>query len=287
VTSRKLSSAFITLLPCCGFAQHGAGTLIQARATQVQGRLTSIFGPAVLNQKLFPGDGVRTLKRGFADIRFTDTSEIRLNERSDMVIEDSATMRRYALAEGAIWVRVAKGVRTVVRTPVGTATARGTVFTISADGTLAVLEGTVQFDAGAGMALVHAGQSVKFSPHLGSITGVNDPYTVVQPDTGFTSNGWFDHPGSMNYLEPSNVTVVEDMTREYSLYGDDTLGGFATGVDVAEGSAALFGSYKLGQELFRGSPPRGPLPVPEPPLVLLLTPGIFAVGLRFKRKFRA
>lgn len=279
VRFETLCIAAFVLMPGLASADHGVGTLIKLRATEVQGRLAQIFAPAAPNQKLFAGDGVRTLRRGFADIKFADSSEIRLNERTDMVIEDSNTMRRYALAEGAIWVRVAKGVRTVVRTPVGTATARGTVFTMTADGVLTVLEGTVQFDAGSGTMMVHAGESIKFSPQQNTFTPANDTFTMVDPATGLTSNGWFDNLGSTPYLDPNGVPEIDTLTREYVLYGDDTVGGFATPLEVLEGGAIFGTAIEASAHLFPG-----PRPVPEPPLWLLVLPGASAIGLRLRKR---
>ncbi len=217
-------SRFLPILllaaPVIASAQHGVGMLVRVRAAEVQSHLTNVFVPAALKQRVSAGDGVRTLRRGFADILFTDSSEIRLNERSDLVVEDSYTMRRYALSEGAIWVRVVKGERTVVRTPVGTATARGTVFTIDAQGTLSVLEGTVQYDAGGQTTLVHAGETVTYSPQTNAFTPTTSQYTIVQADTGLTSNGWFDNPGPDGY-QLLNLAPIDQMSRQFQLGGGD------------------------------------------------------------------
>jgi hypothetical protein len=255
------------------------------RATEVQNHTSSLFEPALLHQQVFAGDGVRTLRRGFADILFADSSEIRLNERSDLVVEDSYTMRRYALAEGAIWVRVARGVRTVVRTPVGTATARGTVFTIDAHGTLTVLEGTVDFEVDGATAQVHAGQTATFSPESGTFNLMQSPYTIIDPESGLTSNGWFDHPGEDGY-EALDLSAVDQGSRQYILEGDQTpKGGVASPVDILTGVGVLAGA---GAMLGSNGPARNNEPVPEPGVVPAMAVGFGGLGLasglkRFRR----
>ena len=277
--------------PLIAFADHGAGRLLAARATQIQSHLSTLYGPAVLNQPLYAGDGVRTMRRGYADIKFADSSEIRLNERTDLVIEDSNTMRRYALAEGAMWVRVAKGVRTVVRTPVGTATARGTVFVVSANGTLTVLEGTVEFQVGGQTTLVHAGQSVTFSPQTQTFTNVQDPYTVVQPDTGFTSNGWFDHPGDTLFTEAGDTTYLGYGTRDYYDIGDEDgglAGGIATPLETVAGFAAMAGGVEAGSQFFLLTERPGHFgqPAPEPGIPLALSAGLGLFAIRRRKRSR-
>jgi len=233
---------------------------------------------------VFAGDGIRTLRRGFADILFSDTSEIRLNERSDLVLEDSNTMRRYALTEGAIWVRVAKGERTVVRTPVGTATARGTVFTISANGVLTVLEGSVQFDVGGSTTIVHAGQTATFDPQANTFNTAQTNFDITQPNTGYTDNGWFDHPGGNPY-ETVDLSPVDGATRQYALFGDATpAGGAVTGTDLLSGLGALAGAGAIiGADGSRGALAQ---PLPEPGVVPGLLVGIGGLAFFTRRRRR-
>jgi hypothetical protein len=285
----KFTVVMVAAVPIAAFADHGAGRVTEERATQIQSRFQTAYGPAHPNQAVFAGDGVRTLRRGFADIRFADSSEIRLNERTDLVIEDSNTMRRYALSEGAMWVRVAKGVRTVVRTPVGTATARGTVFVINAEGVLTVLEGTVEFEVNGVVTSVHAGQSVTFSPKTGTFTNVPDPYTVVQMNTGLTSNGWFDYPGDMTFTSPGDMAYLDSGAHEY--YPEETdldgagVDGYASPFEVLAGLGGLAGGALLANGVFFPSVKHSPTIVPEPALPMAI--GIGSAVFAFRRRRRA
>jgi hypothetical protein len=102
---------------------------------------------ATQNQTVTDQQGIRTLKRSMAEITFTDKSILRINERTDMVVQQTNNLRNIKLKEGAVWIKVAKGSKTTVQTPTTTATAKGTIFivTVKADGStqVTVLEGTV------------------------------------------------------------------------------------------------------------------------------------------------
>lgn len=99
------------------------------------------------NQNITDQQGIRTLKRSMAEIHFNDKSILRINERTDLVVQQSRDMRNIKLKEGAVWVQVAKGSKTTVQTPTTTATAKGTIFivVVKPDGStqVSVLEGTV------------------------------------------------------------------------------------------------------------------------------------------------
>jgi hypothetical protein len=103
----------------------------------------------------------------------------------------------------------------------------------------------------------------------------------VQPSNGLTNNGWFDNLGGTPYVEPDTVPQIDTMTREYALYGDDTMGGFASPIDVIEGAGILGGSFAAESRIFGAVTPKT---VPEPPLALLMVPGLCAIGLKFHRK---
>lgn len=107
--------------------------------------------------------GVRTLRRSRAQINFNDHSVLRINERTDVVVLDSASLRNIQLNDGAVWVKVAKGVNTTVTTPTATATARGTEFQVFANGDLFVYEGIVDLHIGGRTVAVTAGNKVTFS----------------------------------------------------------------------------------------------------------------------------
>jgi FecR protein len=106
-----------------------------------------VYRPATQGQQVFDGQGIRTLKRSQAEVAFKDTSLLRINERTDIVLRDTSVLRSIKLSNGAIWIRVAKGVQTKIDTPTATLAARGTVFVVDQDdeGTMTtwVLEGAI------------------------------------------------------------------------------------------------------------------------------------------------
>lgn len=110
------------------------------------------------------GCGVRTAKRGLGEITFTDDSVLRINERTDMVVQDANQLRQMRLQRGALWLRVVKGSGTSIQTPVATATVRGTELAIDAEGKLRVLEGEVWYEAGGVGILVVGGESAEVGP---------------------------------------------------------------------------------------------------------------------------
>ena len=110
------------------------------------------------NQSVKNGDGVRTDRRGFAQITFNDRSALRLSELTELIVQDAISLRRLQLSRGAIWTRVTKGSNTSVQTPVATATVRGTEFLMDSDGNLAVREGIVDLEAGGFTIEVKAGE---------------------------------------------------------------------------------------------------------------------------------
>jgi hypothetical protein len=127
--------------------------------------------PAKEDQGVFSGQGVRTLKRAQAEVRFrNDQSLLRISERTDVVLQDSATLRRIQLKAGLVWVRVAKGVNTQVETPAATAVARGTEFTVehTPAGTtrLTVYEGTVDIQVGDRTVSVPPGNTIEVTSTL-------------------------------------------------------------------------------------------------------------------------
>ena len=115
---------------------------ISSRPTSGGAYVSANAGQAVHN-----GDGIRTARRGFAQIAFNDRSLLRLNELTELIVQDSITLRRLQLAKGALWIRVTKGANTAIQTPVATATVRGTELLMDDKGNLAVREGTVDLEA--------------------------------------------------------------------------------------------------------------------------------------------
>ena len=126
------------------------------------------FGIGKQGQGVFSGQAVRTLKRSQAEVVFNDRSAIRINERTDLIVQDEETLRRIQLKAGIVWVRVARGVNTQVETPSATAVARGTVFTVQQDEDgstiLTVYEGVVEMRVGDQSVPVAAGSRFTVKP---------------------------------------------------------------------------------------------------------------------------
>ncbi len=163
------------------------------------------------NQAVTNLQGIRTLKRSMAEINFNDKSILRINERTDLVIQESREMRNINLKEGAVWIQVAKGSKTTVHTPTTTATARGTIFivTVNAQGdtTVTVLEGTVDVQSNDDLnnnippTAVTAGESVNIIVvSIPDGLTLNDakvsmfkseiPIALMPVELGGTANGW-------------------------------------------------------------------------------------------------
>jgi len=112
------------------------------------------FIEAKTGQSVREGFAVRTSRRSFAEITFTDGSAMRINEQTDLIVQSAKTLRRIRLNSGEVWVKDENGSRTAVQTPVATATARGTEFTVSADGKVSVSDGEVELTNKEGKTLV-------------------------------------------------------------------------------------------------------------------------------------
>ena len=142
------------------------GTIGSSRSATVSARPTSggAYSNVAANQPVRNGDGVRTARRGFAQIQFKDQSVLRLNELTELIVQDSVALRRIQLAKGALWVRVTKGSNTSVQTPVATATVRGTEFLMDELGNLAVRDGVVTLDANGFSIDVLAGETAGIGP---------------------------------------------------------------------------------------------------------------------------
>ncbi len=148
-------------------AQDAVGQLAASRAATYSATPTAAnpnYGPAKSGQAVKNGDGVRTARRGFAQIAFRDKSVLRLAELTELIVQDSVALRRLQLAKGALWVRVTKGSNTAIQTPVATATVRGTELLIDEKGNLAVREGVVELEAGGFTIEVHAGEVAGVGP---------------------------------------------------------------------------------------------------------------------------
>lgn len=143
------------------------GKLTAARNAQVSrgpAGPASAYENAKIGQSVREGYGVRTFRRSFAQITFTDGSAIRVNEQTDLVVQSVATLRKIRLDRGALWVRDENGSRTSVQTPVGSATARGTEFVVTAEGTVTVTEGEVELENKGIVVVVGPGETGGFGP---------------------------------------------------------------------------------------------------------------------------
>ena len=172
------------------------------------------YVPAKNRQGVFTGQGIRTLKRSMAEITFRDTSVLRINERTDLVVQDAPTLRRIRMQGGAVWVRVVRGVNTTVETPTATAVARGTEFVVfvdeEKDTQLVVFEGAVDFTAGGQTISVGAGEMATataqtapggdLSGRLGNATRI--PLPQLPEQYGGASEAWW------NQIESSAGVLV-------------------------------------------------------------------------------
>lgn len=177
-------------------AQSVVGKFTQARNTQVSrgpASSSNLYVDAKSGQPIREGYGVRTFRRSFAEITFTDGSAIRVNEDTDLVVQSAATLRRVRLERGALWVRDQNGSRTAVQTPVDTATARGTVFTVSSDGKVAVTEGEVELAAKGVTIVLEPGEVGGIgpggAPEKLSGTGTPDKGNIGSKDQGLPVSG--------------------------------------------------------------------------------------------------
>ncbi len=175
----------------------------------------SQFVEAKLNSNLNNGDTVRTGKRGFAELTFKEGSQIRVNERAEMVVQDVSELRRVRLSSGALWVKD-RGMHTRVQTPIGTATARGTEFLIAfeKDVKVDVFEGTVDLENGGELVTINAGESGGFTPEgkpfkLGAFSATTFPV-----DKNGQVLGWWMLPYS--YQEKSSGIKGSDIASGIS-----------------------------------------------------------------------
>ncbi len=206
----------------------------QVEVTSTPVAVGKVYGPAVQHQGLRNGYGVRTLKRAQAELKFKDNSLLRLNERTTLVVEDAVQMRKISLTEGAVWVKVAKGVHTTVETPTATATAKGTQFLVLLTDTgatrVVVLEGRVEVGTPGGTVDVGAGQYTETAPppkgtangSTGS-TGTNPPppaaaQTIsaadLPEDQGGTVAGWWADSNVSGGVSVTAGTPVAQDIRE-------------------------------------------------------------------------
>ncbi len=200
-------------IPCVAQAQTPVGKLSITRQVLVtKGTVaqSAQYVPAKQNQAVFDGQGIRTLKRALAEVTFSDTSVLRINERTDLVLQNSATLRNVQLRAGVVWIRVARGTNTQIETPSATAVARGTTFVVAvgSDGAsqLTVLDGRVDMVQGAQAVSVGAGETISVAApaNNGAATLPSAPSALSPSDLpeelGGSAVGWWQTIGQESGL---------------------------------------------------------------------------------------
>lgn len=178
------------------------------------------FQPARLKQGLAVDQHVRTLKRSRALLKFADGAELRVNERTELVMLKSADMRRIKLGAGGLWIKVPKGTKLVVETPVVTAAVRGTEFEIDSEGNVRVYDGTVEVaknNEQASAVIVEPGFGVRFQN--GKIVGPGRiPDSEIPTGHGGSLTRWYEGivEGRENRTASRAFRSVEDSRLPYA-----------------------------------------------------------------------
>jgi hypothetical protein len=259
VSLRKFSSLLVLLgavVLCHGQGNPVVGKFSAAKNAQISRGPSgaSDFMDAKVGQPVREGFAVRTYRRSFAEITFTDKSALRINEQTDLIVQSAKTLRRIRLDRGQVWVRDESGSKTAVQTPVATATARGTVFLVSSDGTVTVKEGEVDLEANGVVVTVFAGETAGIGPG-----GSPQKLGGQNPGGGGQEGG----DGNDTWYEKAQDMPVP-------------------GLDLG-GMAAVGG---LGFGLSGGGREPNSAPVPEPATMIALATGAGALVLKRRRKHR-
>ena len=174
-------------------------TIRQVLVTTGAAGPTAAYVLAHDKQVIGVGQGIRTLKRAQAEIDFFDSSILRVNERSDLIVEDTPNLHNVHLNGGIVWVRDGKGAHTQVETPSATAVARGTTFTVDVASNGAtvfkVFDGAVDVTIDGKTVSVAAGQELSVSrvgvTPLSSDTASKIPASEMPVDYGGGSYPWY------------------------------------------------------------------------------------------------
>ncbi|MEQ1821653.1 MAG: FecR family protein [Fimbriimonadaceae bacterium] len=165
------------------------------------------FGQARLNQSVFDSQSIRTLKQSSAAILFVDGFELRVSQRTELILHSSEALRKLKLGAGAIWVKVKPGVRVEVETPVLTAAVRGTEFEINEQGELRVYSGIVEGSNEVGRWSVTPGNMLHFENDQWKVVPLA-PWQLPRSHGGPTKR-WHEE----NVLGRENLTSSERLER--------------------------------------------------------------------------
>lgn len=210
--------SLLLVVPALGFAQVGKlGAVEKSVLVSPPGSVR--FSQARLNQQLFQDQHLRTLKRAKALIKFEDGAELRVNERTELVIQTAQELRKYSVSAGTVWVKAAKGKAVVVETPTLTAAVRGTEFEVDATGWVRVYEGTVEVGPLVGTAVaVEAGSQARIVD--GQVQVKPIPASVLMPEEGGPGKRWWQTivPGRENLTssDSAGFTDTADALHRYA-----------------------------------------------------------------------
>ena len=116
---------------------------------------------------------------------FVDGAALKVNQRTELVIQASATLKKIGLTQGAVWMKVPKGQQVSVETPLLTASVRGTEFEVDAEEGVRVYDGMVEVSAGGQVFEVNPGQYVHRTDEgwlLGPIPDRELPFAYHGPE---------------------------------------------------------------------------------------------------------
>ncbi|MEJ7612734.1 MAG: FecR family protein [Candidatus Fervidibacter sacchari] len=152
-----------------GWAQQATITAV-VRVVEHQRKGTAQWLTSKVGTTLENGDRVRTGKRSYAEVTFTDKSVVKLNERSELTVASTAAGKQdMELHRGSLWARFVKGSQATIKAKTTVAAVRGTeiLIAISPEGMVLVrvLRGVLDILLPSGQSVtVISGQQIIVSP---------------------------------------------------------------------------------------------------------------------------